>query len=102
MADPIAAAGDFGKHEPMTVVAIDTHAVVKELVAAGFTGEQAETVTRIVRDVHHIDLVVKANRRENLAETKVRILKWVLASMIGIQTVVIIGAVLALARAATH
>lgn len=33
----------------MVTVAIDPHEVVKELKAAGFTEDQAEAVTRVVR-----------------------------------------------------
>jgi len=139
----------------MTVVALDTHAVVKELVAAGFTDEQAEAVTRIVRQSQDVDLsnlatrsdlfgtkadlekniaaikadleksivsvkadleksiaaikaeleksisASKADLEKSLAETRVDILKWMIGS-IGIQTVVIIGAVLALTRSVPH
>jgi hypothetical protein len=150
----------------MTVVALDTHAVVKELVAAGFTDEQAEAVTRIVRQAQDVDLstlatrsdlfgtkadlekniaavkadleksivsvkadleksvvsvkadleksiaaikaeleksiaAIKSDLEKSLAETRVDILKWMIGS-IGIQTVVIIGAVLALTRSVPH
>ncbi len=136
------------------VVGFDTHAVVKELVAAGFTGEQAEAVTRAVRQAQDIDLsnlatktdlaelkaelkgdlsalksdltavksdltaaksdiasvrselksdmaVTKSDIRRDIADTKADILKWMVGT-IGIQTVVIIGAVLALARLGLH
>jgi len=48
----------------MPVVALDTHAVVKELQAAGFTEAQAEAVTRAVRkgqDIDFSDLATKAD-----------------------------------------
>jgi hypothetical protein len=40
----------------MAVVALDTHAVVKELQAAGFSEAQAEAVTRAVRKGQDLDL----------------------------------------------
>lgn len=38
------------------MLAIDTHEVVKELRAAGFSEDQAEAVTRVVRRAQDIDL----------------------------------------------
>ena len=40
----------------MAVVALDTHAVVKELQAAGFSEAQAEAVTHAVRRAQDVDL----------------------------------------------
>jgi hypothetical protein len=109
---------------PLTVTALDTHEVVKELRAVGFTDEQAEAVTRVIRRSQ--DLVTKtdyqlglastkadlqteltavrtelrtglADVQIKLAETKSEILKW-MVSTIGVQTVLILGAVAALAR----
>ncbi len=40
----------------MNAVPFDTHAAVKQLVAAGFTDVQAETLTGIVREAQEIDL----------------------------------------------
>jgi len=143
----------------MTVIAMDTFEVVKELKAAGFTEAQAEAVTRVVRNAQEIDLSTlatktdlqlglaatkadlqlglaetkaelqhglaetkadlqrglaetKADLQRGLAETKAELhrdladmraelLKWLLGSM-GLQTVVIIGAVLALVRSIGH
>jgi hypothetical protein len=114
---------------PLTVTALDTHEVVKELRAVGFTDEQAEAVTRVIRRSQDIDLsnlVTKtdyqlglastkadlqteltavrtelrtglADVQIKLAETKSEILKW-MVSTIGVQTVLILGAVAALAR----
>lgn len=93
---------------------LDTLEVVKGLKAAGFTDEQAEAVTRVVRDAQSVDLSTLATKTDlqdvkadlqlglaaaktDLAETKAEILKW-MVSAIGIQTVVIIGAVVALVR----
>jgi len=98
----------------MNAVPFDTHEVVKELKAAGFTDEQAEAVTRVVRDAQGVDLsdlATKTDLRLGLADlqlglaetkaeihrTKAEILKW-MVSAIGIQTIVIIGAVIALVR----
>ncbi len=78
----------------MTLAALDTHAIVKDLRAAGFNEEQAEAVTRVVRQAQDMDLSALATKTD-LAETKAEILKW-MVSVIGIQTIVIIGAVLAL------
>jgi len=102
----------------MTVVAMDTYEVVKELMAAGFTDEQAQAVTRVVRRAHDVDVsnlatktdiammktdlaATKADLELRLAELKAELLKWLLGS-IGIQTVVIIGALLALVRSSAH
>jgi hypothetical protein len=135
----------------MNMIAIDTHEVVQELKAAGFTEAQAEAVTRIVRKSQDIDLSslatkndlavtkadlqrdmgelklnlaeVKADLQRDLAElradlqrdlaalradlqrdlgnTKAEMLKWVIGS-IGIQTIVILGAVIALTRTVPH
>ena len=133
----------------MSAVLFDTHEVVTNLKAAGFTDEQAEAVTRLVRDTLTVDLsnlatktdlapfatkidhaetkaeikadlastkaefktglastraefktdlaATKAEIKIELAEIKAEILKWMVSS-IGIQTVVIIGAVVALVR----
>jgi hypothetical protein len=40
----------------MSAVPFDTHAVVKELKAAGFADDQAEAVTRLVRNAQAVDL----------------------------------------------
>jgi len=40
----------------LTVTALDTHEVVKELRAVGFTDEQAEAVPRVIRSSQDIDL----------------------------------------------
>jgi hypothetical protein len=86
-----------------------THAVVKQLPAAGFTDVQAETLTGIVREIQEMDfssLAVKAElamfaTKVDLAEVKAALLKWMVGS-IGIQTIVIIGAVLTLAKTLGH
>jgi len=91
----------------MTVVAMDTYEVVKELMAAGFTDEQAQAVTRVVRKAQDVDLSNLATKTDlaalklRFAELKAALLKWLLGS-IGIQTLVIIGAFLALVRSSAQ
>lgn len=139
----------------MSIVAIDTHEVVQELKAVGFTEAQAEAVTRVVRKAQDVDLStlatkndlaltkadlqlnlaevkaelqlnlaevkaglqhdlaevkaglqhdlaeVKAELHRDLATTKSELLKWIIGS-IGIQTIVILGAVIALTRTLPH
>ena len=99
----------------LTVVALDTHEVVKELRAVGFTDEQAEAVTRVIRKAQEIDVSklvtkadlqlgmasTKADLQIGLAETKSEILNWMVGT-IGVQTVIILGAVAALARFVPH
>lgn len=80
----------------MTTIGMDTHEVVKELLAAGFTEGQAEAVTRIVYRARDTDLSNLATKAD-LAETKTEILKWIV-STIGVQTVVILGAVVTILR----
>jgi len=117
----------------MTPIGMDTHEVVKELLAAGFTEGQAEAVTRLVYRAQDIDLSSLATKADlaatktelqadlaatktelqaglaatktelhaglqvSLAETKAEILKWMVGT-IGVQTVVILGAVVTIAR----
>jgi hypothetical protein len=80
----------------MTTLGMDTHDVVKGLLAAAFTEDQAETVTRLVsraRDVGISNLATKADQ----AEAKAEILKWIVCT-IGVQTVIIPGAVVTILR----
>jgi hypothetical protein len=74
----------------MTVVAVDT----------GFTKARAEAVTRAVRRAHDVDLTNLATKTD-LAETKADILQWMVGA-IGLRTVMILGAVVALARLLPH
>ncbi len=102
----------------MAVTTLDTHETVKELLAAGFTDDQAEAVTRLVRQAQDIDLsnlstkadlqvlrtelqVGLAGAKTDLAEVKADLLKWMVGS-IGFQTMVILGAVVALAKMLAH
>jgi hypothetical protein len=104
----------------MSEITFDTLEIVKDLKAAGFSDAQAEAVTRVVRNARTIDLwnlatkadlavlatkadlqLGLATAKADLAETKAEIIKW-MVSTIGIQTVVIIGAVIALVRVVPH
>lgn len=88
----------------MTVVALDTLEMAKELKAAGFSDQQAEAVTRLVRtsrdfDVSHV--ATKSDLREQelrleakIEATKAEIIKWMFGT-IGFQTLIILGAVIA-------
>lgn len=67
---------------------LDTHEVVKELKAAGFTDEQAEAVTRVVRKTQDIDFsdlatktdltTLRAELKADMAEQKADLIKWVI------------------------
>lgn len=80
----------------MTVVALDTLEMAKELKAAGFSDQQAEAVTRLVHRSHDVDLSNLATKAD-LAEAKAEIIKWMFGT-IGFQTLIVLGAVVALAR----
>ena len=84
----------------MAIATLDTLAVAKELKAAGFNDEQAEALSTVVRRSQDLDLSHLATKAD-LFELKSEILKWVLGAM-GLQTVAILGAVLAIVRAGTH
>lgn len=84
----------------MSVATLDTLAVVKQLKAAGFTDDQAEAVTRVVRESQDVDLshlVTKADLKAELAELKSELLKWVFG-IVGFQAIAILGAVVTLIR----
>jgi hypothetical protein len=80
----------------MPTMTLDTHEVVKELKAAGFTDEQPEAATRVVRRAQDVDLLNLATKTD-LAETTAEILKG-MVSTLGVHTVVIVGAVVTLVR----
>lgn len=90
----------------MAAVALDTHALVKELKAAGFDDRQAEAVTGVFTRTREVfDLATKADLRElelrlevTIEASKAEIIKWMFGT-IGVQTLVILGAVIALTRA---
>jgi hypothetical protein len=57
----------------MAISSLDTHEIVKDLKAAGFTDEQAEAVTRAVKQAQDIDLsnlATKTDFAELRAATK--------------------------------
>ncbi len=60
----------------MAVTALDTHEVVKELIAAGFTDVQAEAVTRQLRLAQNIDLSNLMTKADGAAlENSVKVLE---------------------------
>ena len=74
---------------------LDTHELVKDLKASGFTDEQAEAVTRAVRMVREFDvssLSTKtdiADLRRELAEVELRLIKWVIG--VGVAAALVVG-----------
>ncbi len=48
----------------MVFTALDTHAMVKDFLAAGFTGEQAESITNAVRNAQDLDLSSLATKAD--------------------------------------
>ena len=89
----------------MTSIAFDTLKLAQALKAkAHLTTEQAEGFAEALADALHDDLATKADLREAKAELKAEIvsvkseiIKWMFVT-IGFQTVIILGAVIALAR----
>jgi len=91
----------------MSALALDTLAVVKRLIAAGFTDQQAEAVTNVVREAQDIDLSNLATKTDlelglskicsEMAELKAEMFRAMLA-----QTVIIIGAVVTLLKMIGH
>jgi hypothetical protein len=71
----------------MALATFDTHELVKDLKASGFTDDQAEAVTRAVqraREFDFSDLATKADLRTEVANLRVEmtnmkadIIKWV-------------------------
>jgi hypothetical protein len=53
----------------MNISSLDTHEIVKDLQAAGFTDEQAEAVTRAVKQAQNLDLSNLATKTD-LAELR--------------------------------
>jgi hypothetical protein len=57
----------------MALTTLDTHELVKDLKAAGFTDDQAEAVTRAVKHAREIDLsdlATKADLKSELASLR--------------------------------
>ena len=67
---------------------LDTHELVKDLKASGFTDEQAEAVTRAVRLAQDLDLSNLASKTD-LAELELRLIKWVIG--VGIAATLAVG-----------
>jgi len=65
---------------------------------AKLSPEQAEGLADAMAEALQGDLVTKADLRAELADTRSEIVSWV-AGLIGFQTLAVIGAVVALARA---
>ena len=112
----------------MSAIAFDTHRIVKRLQEVGFSDRQAEAVTDVLSESRGPTLDVatlatkadlaqfatkadlaqfatkadlattKSELQTAIAETKTDLLKWMIGT-IGFQTVLILGAVVALARA---
>jgi len=91
----------------MAISSLDTHEIVKDLKAAGFTDEQAEAVTRAVKQAQDIDLSNLATKTDlaelrhefkldlaELAEVRAELIKWVVG--VGSAQVAMILAVLRL------
>ncbi len=67
---------------------LDTHELVKDLKASGFTDAQAEAVTRAVRLAQDLDLSNLATKTD-LAELELRLIKWVIG--VGIAAALAVG-----------
>jgi hypothetical protein len=95
----------------MVISSLDTHEIVKDLKAAGFTEEQAEAVTRAVKQAQDLDLSnlatktdlaelrtefteLRAATKTDLAELRAELIKWVVG--VGFAQVAMILAVLKL------
>ena len=84
----------------MTTLTLDTHEMVKDLVASGFREPQAAAVTRAVKAAQEVDLSHLATRADlqiGLEQSKVEILKWVIGAM-GVQTLAIWGGMVTLLK----
>ncbi|KQS54898.1 hypothetical protein SAMN02799625_02374 [Methylobacterium sp. UNC300MFChir4.1] len=83
----------------MAAVAFDTLKFARTLrEKAKLSPEQAEGLADAMAEALQGDLVTKADLRAELADTRSEIVRWV-AGLIGFQTLAVIGAVVALARA---
>ncbi|MGU3477102.1 hypothetical protein [Methylobacterium sp. D48H] len=83
----------------MAAVAFDTLKFARSLrEKVKLSPEQAEGLADAMTEALQGDLVTKADLRAELADTRSEIVRWV-AGLIGFQTLAVIGAVVALARA---
>ena len=91
----------------MTAVTFDTLKFARALQAQGqFTAEQSSSLVDSLGEVLASDLLAKSDLRETelrleakIADVKADLVKWLFGA-VGVQTLVILGAVFALARAA--
>ncbi|MGA3063023.1 MAG: hypothetical protein ABSD90_07315 [Methylocystis sp.] len=84
----------------MTTIAFDTLKFAQALKEkAHLTTEQAEGFASAIADALHDDLATKADLKIEIEAAKSEIIKWMFGT-IGFQTVIILGAVIALARTA--
>ena len=94
----------------MTVATLDTHEVVKDLLAAGFTDDQAEAVARNLRKARDLDFSTLATKVDiadlrgemerfavGSSEIKCEIIKWTFG-VVGLQTLVILGTLIKLVK----
>ena len=70
---------------------LDTHELVKDLKASGFTDAQAEAVTRAVRLAQDLDLSNVATKTD-VAELELRLIKWVTG--VGVSAALAVGAMI--------
>jgi hypothetical protein len=74
---------------------LDTHELVKDLKASGFTDEQAVAVTRAVRLARDFDVSKLASKtdiadlRREIAEVEPRLIKWVIG--VGVAATLAVG-----------
>ena len=77
------------------ISSLDTHELVKDLKASGFTDAQAEAITRAVRQAQDFDLSNLATKtdvadlRREIAEVELRLIKWVIG--VGVAAALAVG-----------
>lgn len=109
----------------MSVATLDTHEVVKDLLSAGFTDEQAKAVARNLRKAQDLDFSALATKldveklrgdlhgeieklcgdlrgdieevRGEIGQTKAEMIKWMFGTM-GVQTIILLGALVTLIK----
>lgn len=74
-----------------TISTLDTHELVKDLKASGFTDDQAEAVTRAVRLARDFDLSSLATKIDisEIAEVELGLIKWVIGGGIAAMLAVV-------------
>jgi hypothetical protein len=92
----------------VSIAVFNTHAFVKRLTAAGMPEAQAEALAdeltpliedRLATKDDLANLATKADLKAEIADAKAEIIKWMFGT-IGFQTIIVLGAVVALARVA--